>query len=125
MNLHMQLHGPLFWKVNRPLRKIGLNMKKLLLRQYLATTVACDCVSNDLLVPCDFETTISMNNDDAGQALKTSGTEITNENRVQGVRGIRFIPCVFNFIALFPINCFGSGSGPSSDQLYRWKKKVV
>ena len=37
MYLHMQLHGPLFWKVNRPLRKIGLNMKKLLLRQYLAT----------------------------------------------------------------------------------------
>jgi hypothetical protein len=91
MYLHMQLHGPLFWKVNRPLRKIGLNMKKLLLRQYLATTVeTCDCVSNDLLVPCVFETTRPMNNDDAGQALKTSGTEITNENRVQGVRGISF-----------------------------------
>ena len=54
-----------------------------------ATTVACDCVSNDLRVPCIFETTIPMNNDDAGQVLKNSGTEITNENRVQGVRGKR------------------------------------
>jgi len=90
MYLHMQLHGPPFWKADRPLRKIGLNMKKLLLRQCAATTVACDCVSNDFLVPCVFETTIPMNNDDAGQVLKNSGTEITSENRVQGVRGKRF-----------------------------------
>jgi hypothetical protein len=55
-----------------------------------STTVACDCVSNDFLVPCIFETTIPTNNDDAGQVLKNSGTEITNENRVQGVRGKRF-----------------------------------